>query len=66
MNATKRRYNIVLDKDLLEAAQKRGKRLRKPISEMVREQFVNWYTEEQILAQAEGNNGEKEILGRIK
>lgn len=46
MQNKKQRFNILLDADLLDAARKRGVRLRKSVSEMVRELFVEWLVEE--------------------
>ncbi len=55
MDIKKRRFNIVLDEDLMEAARKRGGRLRKSIAEMVREQFVKWHLEENIISEEQSN-----------
>lgn len=59
------RFNIVLDDDLIEAAKKRGGRLRKSIAEMVREQFVKWYLEENIISE-DSEHGEKTVLGGLE
>jgi len=60
----KKRFNVILDEDLILSAKKRGARLRKSVSEMIREQFYNWYLEENILA--EDSNGETEVSGRLE